>query len=94
MKRTILWILHVLGWVAFVPFAVLFVLLLIDALVGGIDTPDGPIPLIEVLASCVVLLGFAVPGLVVMSVTRGPLQRMKRPKAQLRGFEPVMSRER
>jgi len=91
MTRTILQILHVLGWVAFVPFVTGSAVALFVGFVlfVGDDRSAGE----QAFAGCALMFALSVPGLLTVTATRAALRRLKERELKSPGFEPIMNRE-
>jgi hypothetical protein len=92
--RTLLRVLHVLGWVAFVPFVfwtcLLFFLGLIEFAAGRMRPGSD---WTEVLVGGAVMLAGCAAGWLTVIATRAALRRLKERERSTPGFEPVMNRE-
>lgn len=95
MDRPILLTLHVLGWVAFGPFALWSVLMLVMGIiilfVSGPFAPGRDWE--EALVGSAIMLGCSLPGLAAAIVTRIALRRSKERDRTAPGFEPIMDHQ-
>ena len=92
MKQTILQILHVLGWVAFVPFVTGSAVALVVGFV--LFVTDDRTAMEHAFAGCISMFALSLPGLVTVTATRAALRRLKERELKSPGFEPIMRREK
>ena len=92
MKRTVLLILHVVGWVAFAPFVALSVFLFVGGRLGILGAPLYGAPVGKLLALSVSTCLTGVPGLLLLVATHIAIRRAERRDVP-RGFELVLRPE-
>jgi hypothetical protein len=89
MKRAMLWTLHALGWMAFVPLVTWSAVTLVIALVLLVRDQFAVVG----FASSAAMLALSLPGLATIIATRNALRRLKVRELTAPGFEPVMGRK-